>query len=399
MKLKSEADDFQVEELTSHQVSNGPFSLYRLTKEHIGTLEAIHAIAQAWRIDSRDIAFGGLKDKHAKTIQYVTIEHGPTENLEQKSFRLEFIGHTNRAYTAQDIRANRFEIRLRSIPQQIKPSLTKLLKDPSLGVPNYFDDQRFGSLGESQHFCAEPWCRGDFERALWLALADYNPHDRPRERQQKQMLQEHWGDWGWLTQHLDRSHRRDAADILQRNPRDFRVALTVIRHDLRGLYLAAFQSHLWNELLAQWIEKLAGPDVIRLKGAAGDLIFPQTITPELLHTLSHTEIPLPSARISEWPPTFEPLIQSITARYGLTPKQIRVKYPRDTFFSKGERLALSKVQCLEHRWETLPTSTSTPEKQNLDEMREDLILKFTLPRGSYATMLIRWLQASAVPTS
>ena len=398
MKLKSEADDFQVEELTSHKVSSGPFSLYRLSKEHIGTLETIHAIAQAWRLDSRDIAFGGLKDKHAKTVQYLTIQHGPTENLEQKSFALEFLGHSSRAYTAQDIQGNRFAIRLRAIPVPMKGALEKILRDPALGVPNYFDDQRFGSLGESHQFCAEPWCRGDYERALWLALADFNPHDRPRERQKKQLLQEHWGDWAWLVQHLDRSHRRDAADILDRHPRDFRVALTVIRHDLRGLYLAAFQSHLWNELLAAWIEQLAGPDLIRIKGTAGELVFPPKIDSALLQTLCSTEIPLPSARITEWPTTFEPLIQSIMARYGMTPKQIRVKYPRDTFFSKGERVALAKIQGLEHNWESVPSSdtASSVDPMSTGET-EDLILKFTLPRGSYATMLIRWLKASMNP--
>jgi tRNA pseudouridine13 synthase len=398
MKLKSEADDFQVEELTSHKVSSGTFSLYRLSKEHIGTLEAIQAIAQAWRLDSRDIAFGGLKDKHAKTVQYLTIQHGPTENLEQKSFALEFLGHSSRAYTAQDIQGNRFAIRLRAIPVPMKGALEKILRDPALGVPNYFDDQRFGSLGESQQFCAEPWCRGDYERALWLALADFNPHDRPRERQQKQLLQEHWGDWAWLVRHLDRSHRRDAADILDRHPRDFRVALTVIRHDLRGLYLAAFQSHLWNELLAAWIEQLAGPDLIRIKGTAGELVFPPKIDSALLQTLSSTEIPLPSARITEWPPTFEPLIQSIMARYGMTPKQIRVKYPRDTFFSKGERVALTKIQGLEHNWESVsPSDIASSVAPMSTEETEDLILKFTLPRGSYATMLIRWLKTSMNP--
>ena len=50
------------------------------------------------------------------------------------------------------------------------------------GVPNYFDDQRFGSLGASGEFIAKPWCLGDYERALWLALAEHNPHDRPGDR-------------------------------------------------------------------------------------------------------------------------------------------------------------------------------------------------------------------------
>lgn len=394
MKLKSEADDFQVEELTSYSVSHGRFSFYKLSKEHLGTLEAIQAIAEHWRLDPRDIAFGGLKDKHAKTIQYLTIQDGPIRNLQQRSFLLEFLGQSNRPYSAQDIDGNRFEIRLRSIPQSAQPRLEKALQDPALGIPNYFDDQRFGSLGLSRQFCAEPWCRGEYERALWLALADFNLHDRPREREQKQLLQDHWGDWQWLTEHLDRSHRRDAADILRRNPRDFRVALTVIRHDLRSLYLAAFQSHLWNELLSRWIDQLVGPERIVIEGAAGNLLFPKSMDSSLLQLLSSTKIPLPSARTTEWPTPFDSLIVEVTAQVGLTPKQIRVKYPRDTFFSKGERSALTKLMSLEYRWETSSTRDANEETESSNtEPRRDLLLKFNLPRGAYATMLVRWLQA------
>ena len=43
---------------------------------------------------------------------------------------------------------------------------------PSLsndGLPNYFDDQRFGSVGYSGQFIGHAWLTGDHERALKLA--------------------------------------------------------------------------------------------------------------------------------------------------------------------------------------------------------------------------------------
>jgi tRNA pseudouridine13 synthase len=386
MKIKSEAEDFQVEEITSFPCGPGDFCFYRLRKEHFGTLEAVQAISQAWNISEDDITIGGLKDKHAQTIQYLTIYRGPTQDMQQKSFQLEFLGSAPRAYLSQDISCNRFTLKLREIPSDRKNAMQNALQICSdMGIPNYFDDQRFGSLGESRQFCAEPWCRGDYERALWLALADFNQHDRPREREQKKLLQDRWGDWGWLREHLDRSHRREAADILYRNPRDLRVALTVIRHDLRSLYLAAFQSHLWNELLGKRIEQLCQTECVQLDGEAGKLVFPLQVATESWRSLQSAMIPLPSARIAQWEPPYDALIEQVMERFGMTPKQIRVKYPRDTFFSKGERSALMKVDALEHMWK--PSDTSVEG----EEGTYDVTLKFDLPRGAYATMFVRWI--------
>lgn len=390
MKLKSLPEDFQVEEVTDFTSSSGPFALYRLSKEHIGTLEAVQAIAEAWELHEQQIGFGGLKDKHAKTNQFLTIKNGPAGNLLQKSFNLQYLGQAPRAFSSQDIRCNRFQITLRGVESLHRPALMAAMERcRETGVPNYFDDQRFGSLGQSRQFCAEPWCRGDYERALWLAIADFNEHDRPREREQKKILQEHWGDWELLSRKLDRSHRRQIAEILLRNPRDFRVALTVIRHDLRSLYLAAFQSHLWNELLARFIESMSSTsDLCKLEGAAGNLAFPKSADSSVWTRLMDYRIPLPSARVAEWKSPIDTLLQEILQPMNLTAKQLRVKYPRDTFFSKGDRTALMRLQEFQWDWSNDPESS----KVNLQ-------LRFELERGCYATIFVRWLNSIVVDRS
>ena len=92
MKLKCLPTDFQVEELTSVVPRNGPFALYELRKQSLGTLEAVQAIAQRWRIAPADISFGGLKDKHAVTCQYLTVAEGPRRNLRQTNLELTYLG-------------------------------------------------------------------------------------------------------------------------------------------------------------------------------------------------------------------------------------------------------------------------------------------------------------------
>src|SRR5947209_9659644 len=82
MKVKQQPEDFQVEELTDVvPTGQGAFALYRLEKRGWSTPDALAAIRRRWQVEPRRVAYGGLKDRHAVTVQYLTIFHGPRRNL------------------------------------------------------------------------------------------------------------------------------------------------------------------------------------------------------------------------------------------------------------------------------------------------------------------------------
>ena len=68
---------------------------------------------------------------------------------------------------------------------------------------------------------------------------------------------------------------------------------------------------------------------------------------------------------------------------GLEWRELRVKYPRDSFFSKGWRQAVILPQDLH----------ADVADDELDPPQRKLSLAFTLPRGSYATIVIKRLTA------
>src|ERR1700736_4400320 len=108
MILKQAPEDFQVEELTDVQPDTGPFSLYRLEKQGWTTPDALQAVRRRWKLDLRRLSYGGLKDRHAWTVQFLTIFHGPRRRLTHHGISLEYLGQVPAPYTSQDIRANRF---------------------------------------------------------------------------------------------------------------------------------------------------------------------------------------------------------------------------------------------------------------------------------------------------
>ncbi|HUG94089.1 MAG TPA: tRNA pseudouridine(13) synthase TruD [Planctomycetaceae bacterium] len=386
MKLKRRPEDFQVEELSDFGADGGPFALYRLTKRSLGTPEAVTAVLRRWKIPRHRVSYGGLKDRHAITHQFVTIQGGPRRDLAQTNLELVYQGQASRPFGPRDIAGNRFQITLRDVSpddrERLERQLAALVRE---GLPNYFDDQRFGSVGESGEFVARAWCAGQYERALWLALADPHPYDRPGERAQKRLLREHWGDWALCQERLGRSHRRSVVTYLAARPEDFRGAIARLRVDLRGLYLSAFQSDLWNQVLAAFLRQTCRDEQLVPVGTdSGPLPFYHDLEPAQAASLSAARLPLPSARTKIADAATRRLVEEVLAGEGLELRALRVKYPRDSFFSKGDRAAVFFPAGLRH----------AGADDELYAGRTRLTLGFDLPRGCYATLVIKRLSAS-----
>ena len=133
MKLKRLPEDFQVEELkTVKETGGGRYTLYRLSKRGLGTLEAIEAICRRWNLSGRQVGYGGLKDRHAVTVQYLTILDGPRRSIREASFDLEPVGRLTRPYGPQDFDGNRFLIVIRDLgAESASAALTTLQSAPA----------------------------------------------------------------------------------------------------------------------------------------------------------------------------------------------------------------------------------------------------------------------------
>jgi tRNA pseudouridine13 synthase len=274
MKLKQHPEDFQVEELTDVTPSAaGPYALYRLEKRSWTTPDALAAVRRRWKLEVRRLSYGGLKDRHAHTVQYLTILRGPQRRLTQQGFSVQYLGQVERPYSARDLRANRFRLTLRAMTgPELAAALQALAEVRREGVANYFDDQRFGSVLGHGEFVARSMVLGRYEQALRQALAAPYEHDRAAQKKEKALLRARWGDWAALKEQLPRGHARSLVDYLTHHPDDYRGALARLRPELRGLYLSAFQSHLWNRMLARWLRALVRPEqliAVRLRSGEG----------------------------------------------------------------------------------------------------------------------------------
>ena len=383
MKLKQRPEDFRVEELTAATAGDaGEFALYRLDKTGWTTPDALAAVRRRWQIDFRRLSYGGLKDRYAVTSQHFTVWRGPKRNLAHERIAVTYLGQRAEAFTSADILANRFTITLRAMSDDAVSAATAALAEVAdCGLPNYFDDQRFGSVGDPPEFVAREMVFGRFESALKLALAAPYEFDRADAKREKQLLRDHWGDWPALKAKLPRGHARSLVDYLVTHPTDFKGAVARLRPDLQGLYLSAYQSYLWNRMLAAWFAGNLGPtNLAEVELKLGRVPVPVSVPEEKRAAWESLVLPLPSARVkSEAAAAWVAVTEEALKAEGLTLPELKIKGMQKPFFSKGDRAGCVRPANLSH----------AAEADDLNAGKRKLSLAFDLPRGSYATILVK----------
>ena len=164
-RFKQSPRDFVVEEIPLYEFSGeGEHLIMFVRKKSISTLEMVGIFARYLGIKNRDIGYAGLKDKHAMTKQYISIHKQHEEALE--TFEHEGIKILSKTYHNNKIKighlkGNRFYIKLKKVNPTSALKLDESLKKISdSGMPNYFGYQRFGNDGDN-HIDGEKIAKGE----------------------------------------------------------------------------------------------------------------------------------------------------------------------------------------------------------------------------------------------
>ncbi len=152
-KFEQNQDDFVVDEIGLSWKGSGNFTIYHVQKVEMTTWDMVAAFAEYLNINAEKIGYAGLKDKHATTTQYISIEsHYEKELKKFKHPQIKILGSTrhSRSIRMGDLLGNRFSINLFEVNQIQAGQIEKLArKSEKLGLPNYFGYQRFGRDGDS----------------------------------------------------------------------------------------------------------------------------------------------------------------------------------------------------------------------------------------------------------
>jgi len=266
--VKSQPSDFVVEEIPLYDASGeGTHVYFHIEKTSMTTMEAVHRVSRALGRRTYDIGYAGLKDSDAVTSQWFSLEHVDSDQVKELNLSrinvLSVSRHHNKIKLGH-LSGNRFTIRIREVDVDRIVEVRLILETlSSQGVPNFFGPQRFGMRGDTWEI-GRAVLRGDLNEALAVMLGrpgpfDYGPVRRARELYDQGDYQAAAGAWPYPF----RNERRVCAALARSRGRPG-PAFGAADKQVRRLYLSAYQSQLFNQVVARRVQSLD-------KVLAGDL--------------------------------------------------------------------------------------------------------------------------------
>jgi tRNA pseudouridine13 synthase len=426
-RLRASPADFRVRELEAFDTEpvdadTGayPHLVFRAELRNWETNAFASELSDRLGISRERVSWAGTKDKRAVTTQLFSVKGVPAEDLpEIGGTVIEVVGRAGRPILFGDLAGNAFEIVVRdtentdsaaSVVADLRAfaggddpaaggdrSSDATLPDgePTVGVPNYFGQQRFGSRRPVTHEVGLAIARGQWREAVLAYVG--NPHERePESTREARAYVDETHDWAGALDKLPGAlgYERSICHRLVENgadgPDDFRDALEALPSNLQSLFVNAAQSYVFNRILSERLERGLPFD----RPVEGDVVcFRDSDAPE--------DFPIPDAdrtqrvtakRLSTVERHCERGRAFVTAPLVGTDTELGGGEPGDIAREVLDDLGLERGDFdLPGAFDSDGTRRAILLRTDLGVERDDadLTFSFSLPKGSYATVLLR----------
>lgn len=411
-RLRQSAEHFQVEEVEtvdpeplSADPGAYPHVLVRATLRGWDTNDFASTLSDRLGISRERVDWAGTKDKYAVTTQLFTVRKGDPDAItavDLSGVELDVLGRTGRRLQFGDLAGNRFSITV-SDPEQIETidAVSEELRsfggdEDRVGVPNFFGQQRFGSRRAVTHEVGLAIVRRAWDEAVRRYVANPSERERERTRDARATVEDCWEERDWqraldaMPGYLgyERAMLQRLAETDGDEPADFRDALEALPSNLQRLFVNAAQSYVFNRICSERLRRgLAFDEPIE-----GDVVcFADSDAPERLNLpdTSRTQ-EVTGRRVG-------------TARRHVERGRAFVTAPlvgTDTEFGSGEPAEIARdvlaALGLEPSDFDLPgefgssgTRRAMLVRTSLEVSGDPPTFEFVLPKGSYATVLLR----------
>ncbi|WP_175058981.1 tRNA pseudouridine(13) synthase TruD [Thermococcus sp. 2319x1] len=394
-RIKTCPEDFIVKEKIPKSIFKGDHCLiYLLKKRNWETMAAIKEIAKRIGIDYKQIGFAGTKDRHAVTYQYISICTENSEeikkrldSLEISDISLEFAGYGKRLKLGM-LLGNYFQITVRDINPDTALERTKdILAELKVkgGFPNYFGYQRFGEKRVINHEVGKLLMKGNFEEAAFKFLGEYTG-DMMGDEARKNFLES--GDVEKALEEFPNFLRYERAMLYKyKETKSWKKAFAVLPRPIVRIFIHSYQSYLFNKVLSRRIEEglplneaLPGDVVCQVKRGLPIRSKTFRVTERTLRFVNE-KIKKGEAMVTG--PIFGfasrladgemgRIEREVLEEEGITLEEFKMKHLKILAEPGGRRELLIK-----------------PKKFRYKAFEEGLVFRFFLPKGVYATSVLR----------
>ena len=420
--FKARWEDFEVQEIPAIQPEGtGDHLWLEVEKQGLATPRAASDLARALGVKPSSVGYAGMKDARAVARQWMSVEHVDPDRalaLEIPRIRvLQAVRHPRKLRRGWH-RGNRFVIRLRraatsapSKPGQDALSGADAVEGAfqgvvavehvqrvlsvlsALGVPNYYGRQRFGTRGDTwevgRALAREEWD----EAATLIAGRPLHPDDDAVDPAAG--VSPDSGDILRARELFDEGRFAEAAEVwprgfsqcarlaeaMERTGGDAARAIPVVGKRMLRLYASAYQSWLFNAVLAERIRDgtMAGLLV-------GDLAWKHDT--EALFVVEDPAAEQPRADAFEVSPT-GPLVGKRMREPEGAVAELEARVLESAGFRPGALESRAMRPLAGRRRPLRFALREVAVEAGSDDRGEYLELRFALPPGCYATAVLR----------
>jgi len=277
-KLKKSPEDFVVDEISVFppEDPNGDYTAAVVLHRNWEMNRLVRRLGTNLRVGRGRIAFAGTKDKRSVATQLMTFAAPPEAVATIYILDVEFLRiYRTRVSTALgSLYGNRFRIVIRDADTT---DLEERVETVGAGIeelggfPNFFGVQRFGVVRPITHLIGKAIVQGDFERAVMMYIAEQADSEGDESKEARSFVLE--------TRNFEQALRRFPKNLvfertllghLLERPNDFPGALKRLPRNLIMMFVHAYQSYLFNQILSKRIERKLPLDT----PLEGDIILP-----------------------------------------------------------------------------------------------------------------------------
>ncbi len=181
-RIRAKHEDFQVDEIQQFTPSGeGEHVWLHIKKTGENTDWVAGLLAKIAEVPRRDVSFAGMKDRHAVTTQWFSVQMPGREapnwqtSLPDTIQILDEKRH-DRKLRRGTLEGNAFKIIISEFNGDEEELANTIMQIQSQGIPNYFGEQRFGHDGQNIRK-AEQWFKGECKvksrpkRSIYLSAA------------------------------------------------------------------------------------------------------------------------------------------------------------------------------------------------------------------------------------
>ena len=205
--------------------------------------------------------------------------------------------------------------------------------------------------------------------------------DRSKDRRRRKDIEANWGNFAMLNKKYGYCEEKPLLSHLAKNDGDWLGALLKINHNLRYILLYAYQSFLWNKTVTLYLQD-KGLAEIESEYLLGKLIFFEKLEDVSAVNLEMLEVPLIKHNTNIENTEIRTIYENVLAEESLTIEKFRIRSHPVFYFKEYLRNLVIKPESLA----ILDTGDD-----ELNKERKFITLEFSLPPGSYATILLKRL--------